>query len=473
MKKILCSIAILLATITLAGCVMPGTGTGKTKITFWHAMGQTNQVIIQEMIDSFVAAYPMFEVEQVSQGGYTDLRDKILYSVPVGEQPTIAQAYPDHVAAYLTAEAVVDLAKYVDSSAATSTQINYTTDPNWATTAAATQQIGWTAADKADFVQAFYQEGSVYGDGKMYCVPFNKSTEVLFYNKDFFQAYAADLAKYGVQADGSWNNPTWEQIEGIAAFYKTSAEYNALEESKKATAAGFSADSEANLFITLTQQWGGKYTGFDATGKGQYLFNNDQSKEAIGWFVENYKNGLFGTSTKFGTDYSSDAFKAMQCIMTIGSSAGASYNTTSAFTTGVTQYPQRADGQNKQVIQQGTNVCLFKSDDAMEELGGWLFMKWMTNYENALLWSTRTAYFPIRQSVYNSAEFQASVNDGSTKSQAQIIGWSQQSLFYTSEAFNGSSKARDEAEALVRAVLVGTPINEAYATAIQNCNAII
>lgn len=475
MKKFLCLMALLVASVSLVGCVIPGGGTnnGKTQITFWHAMGQTNQEIIQKMIDSFELAYPMFEVEQVSQGGYTDLRDKILYSVPVGEAPTIAQAYPDHIASYLSARALTNLEGYIDNTATVQSQLNYTADANWATTAQATEQIGWTAADKADFVQAFYQEGAVYGDGKMYCVPFNKSTEVLFYNKDFFELYAADLAQYGVGADGSWSNPTWEQIEGIAAFYKTTEVYNSLEATLKETAAGFSADSEANLFITLTQQWGGKYTGFDANGKGQYLFNNAESKTAIKWFADNYAAGLFGTSTRFGTDYSSDAFKAMQCIMTIGSSAGASYNTTSAFETGVAEYPQRANGQNKQVIQQGTNVCLFEKDNDLEELGGWLFMKWMTNFDNALLWCTETAYFPIRKSVYESAEFQTKVADGTTKSQAQIVGWSQQELFYTSEAFNGSSKARDEAEALVRAILVGTPIDEAYETAIKNCNALV
>ena len=307
----------------------------------------------------------------------------------------------------------------------------------------------------------------------MYCVPFNKSTEVLFYNLDFFQAHAADLAKYGVAADGSWTKPTWEQVEGIAQYYLTSEEYNALDAELKATAAGFSADSEANLFITLTQQWGGAYTSIAANGKGSYDFENAKSKEAISWFYNNYKNNLFGTSTKFGTDYSSDAFKAMQCIMTIGSSAGASYNTTSNFKTGVAEYPQRADGTNKQVIQQGTNICLFKNDNDLEELGGWLFMKWMTNFDNALLWCTETAYFPIRESVYNSTEFQGKVSDGSTASQAQKVGWSQQQYFYTSVAFMGSSNARDEVEALVQAVLVGTPIDEAYATAIKNCNKLV
>ena len=120
MKKFLCLIALLFASAGLVGCVVPGVtpggATGKTTITFWHAMGQSNQVIIQEMIDSFEKAYPMFEVEHYSQGGYTDLRDKILQSIPVGEAPTIAQAYPDHIANYLNAKAAQELDSYIDNT---------------------------------------------------------------------------------------------------------------------------------------------------------------------------------------------------------------------------------------------------------------------------------------------------------------------------------------------------------------------
>ena len=45
MKKFLCLIALLFASVGLVGCVVPGVtpgATGKTTITFWHAMGGVN-----------------------------------------------------------------------------------------------------------------------------------------------------------------------------------------------------------------------------------------------------------------------------------------------------------------------------------------------------------------------------------------------------------------------------------------------
>ena len=451
-------------------CKCADLGEEKVTITFWHAMGMSGYSFIQEMVESFEKAYPMFDVEAVSQGGYTDLKNKILYSLPVGEGPTIAQAHPDHIANYLNAYALTSLDEYINNSSKIGDIIKFPDNSSWVSGAEVQKQIGLTQADIDDFVDAFYAEGSAYGDNHMYSLPFAKSTDVLFYNKDFFKKYATELAQFGVQADGTWRNPTWDQVEGIAKFYPTTKEYAALDPTLKEVASGFSVDSEANLFITLTQQWGGKYTGFDADGKGQYLFNNAKSKEAISWFANNFNSGIFGTAQKFGTDYSSDAFKAMQCIMTTGSSAGASYNTTTNFETGVAEYPQRADGQNKNVIQQGTNVCLFERDNDLEELGGWLFMKWMTNYENALLMSLNSQFLPIRKSVYDSVEYQSSLENKDLRFQTRKVAWNQQPYFYTLEAFMGSSKARDEVEGLVRAVLVGTPIDQAYQNALDNCN---
>ena len=251
----------------------------------------------------------------------------------------------------------------------------------------------------------------------------------------------------------------------------------------KEVASGFSVDSEANLFITLTQQWGGEYTKFDANGKGQYAFNNSQSKAAMAFFKENFDKGYFASATYFGADYSSDAFKAQQCIMTIGSSAGASYNspTDGSFEAGVAAYPQK-DMNNAQVIQQGTNVSLFKCSNPQEELAGWLFMKFLTNFDSALRWCTETAYFPIRKDVLNSTEYAEHISGiirdettgelierPNTVQLAQKVGLTQQGWFYSNVAFKGSSAARDNAEIIVDQILYGNKsIDDAYKEAMND-----
>lgn len=451
MKKFLTLLIMLIALVSVASCA-PTTQNGEildpsqidtskeTVVTFYHANGANLQVVIQDIIDRFEEEmYKQYgvrvTVEQTSQGDYDTLRQTIASSIAAGNQPTVAQTYPDHVSLYLEGEAVKALDEYIEHA-------EYGLEGN--------------KNDSYGFIDRFWAEGSIYDEkGTIYSIPFNKSTEVLFYNKDLF-------AKYG------WEAPkTWDDVIEICEAWKQTTEYqNAKNEGKKV--GGIGIDSEANFFITLIQQWGGQYTGFE-NGKGAYLFDNPQAKAALNWLVEEFNKGNTVTSTHLGTNYCSDAFKAVQLPMTIGSSAGASYNvpTDGSFTTGVAAYPQMAGASEdeKQVIQQGTNITLFECKDKQEELFGWLFMKYLTNYESALDWTLRTAYFPTRKDVAASKEYQEYISqmvyDEEGNGQYEydpikevcVVGLAQANYFYTSVAFPGSAKARTEGELIIQEIL--------------------
>lgn len=484
MKRFLSCILVFVFCLTLVGCnnnknkkdheIPEELSKDLIEVEFWHAMGEANQKLIAKIIDNFEKEYQEMgyniKVTQTSLGNYTTLRDSITSNIAAGDQPTLAQTYPDHVALYLAGDAVRELDSYNESK--------------WG-----------LGEDEEQYIDGFFAEGKIYDDkGTLYSLPFNKSTELLYYNKTMFE-------KYG------WEAPkTWDDVVTIAEAFKQTTEYANFVKAKTPVAA-FSYDSGANLFITFTQQWGGEYTGYENTtgngsqmGAGWILFNNAKSKEALKFYYDNYKAGNMVTSAFFGTEYSSDAFKLGQCIMTLGSSAGAGYNVPAdkSFEVGVTTYPQK-DLNNPQVIQQGTNVTLFKCEDAQEELAGWLFLKYLTNYESALIWVTGydeyqniageiidpaegTAYFPIRKDVYSSQKYQDYVAGKEEDAQGNVkynptvknlaakIGFDQSEWFFTNVAFDGSSIARDEVENLVSRLLyndhsgknIDDVINELY-----------
>ena len=461
MKKFLTLLIMLIALVSVASCGGNTNNSGdilepdqidkskETVVTFYHAMGAANQAVIQAIIENFQE--DMYEqygvrvtVEQTSQGDYDTLRQTIASSLSVGEQPTIAQAYPDHVSLYLQGRAVSSLDKYIEHEK---------------------YGLEGSASDSYGFIDRFWAEGSIYdAEGTIYSIPFNKSTEVLFYNKDLFDKY-------------DWEVPeTWDDVIEICNAWKTTTEYqNAKDAGKKV--GGIGIDSEANFFITLIQQWGGEYTGFNKNGVGEYRFDNPQAKAALNWLVEEFNNGNTVTATYLGTKYCSDAFKAVQLPMTLGSSAGATYNvvTDGSFVTGVAPYPQMAGASEdeKQVIQQGTNVTLFECGDKQEELFGWLFMKYLTNYESALKWTLETAYFPIRKDVAASKEYQQyisqiiydengnpqlddngqPVKEYDAVKEVCVVGLAQADYYYTSVAFPGSALARSEGEFVIKAIL--------------------
>ena len=495
MKKFLSFILVFVLCFVLVGCGVGNSGGGNTddveipaeltkepiEVEFWHAMGKDNVALIARIIDNFEREYAAkgynINVVQQSLGDYTALRDAVTSNIAAGTQPTIAQTYPDHVALYIAGQAMQELDSYADHEV-------------W----------GFAEGEREQYIDGFYAEGKIYdGAGTLYSLPFNKSTEVLYYNKTMFENEGWDVPR------------TWDEVVEIAEAFAETTEYADLKKAGK-DVAGFSYDSESNLFITFTQQWGGEYTGYENTtgngtkvGTGYLLFDNAKSKEAIKFYYDQFQKGNMVTTSFFGTNYSSDAFKAGQCIMTLGSSAGAKYNNPEdeSFEVGVAAYPQK-DINNPQVIQQGTNVSLFKCADPQEELAGWLFLKYLTNYESAMIWVTGTpaytnidgaevpgtvgtSYFPIRKDVLNSDQYKEYISgkqvagDGSVEYKPSLqnlaaqVGLQQQDWFFTNVAFDGSSAARDRVGALVKGLLtedhgdknIDDVIDEAYEYAID------
>ena len=505
MKKLLSFVCIFTALFLVVGCGggdnENGEGTSgmhelldlseadlktlSAEVTFWHAMGQSNQVVIDKIIKVFNEVYPNIKVTHSSQGGYTDLRDKIAKGIRIGNKPTIAQVYPDHVSLYLEAnqngkyEGVRELDSYVSH-----------------------KTYGLSDAQINDYVQSYFAEGKIYDNkGTLYSLPFNKSTEVLFINATWFEEKGL-LEKYNLgtiqHSDDSsvfvaneGAHLSWEDIEEIGQFFVTQPEYTSLSAAEKVENYAFSYDSEGNMFITLTQQWGGEYTKLTGENEGAFVFDNAQSKAMVQWYQNAFKAGYFVTASAWGDPdaYTSDRFVNGQVKMVIGSSAGASYNNPGdKFVLGVLPYPQREASDKEYVIQQGTNVALFNCATAEEELAGWLFIKFLTTWTEGLdvekqptyIWCTETGYFPILTSLRNSTQYsnflegkklvdgQYVQEEQSLAAKVSVVGWDQRDAFYTSPSFPGTSTCRDEVENLIEAVLYGgVSIEQAYNKAIK------
>ena len=81
-------------------------------------------------------------------------------------------------------------------------------------------------------------------------------------------------------------------------------------------------DSEANWFITMCEQYGLPYTS--AKNGEHFKFNTAEHRAFVEEFRDWYAKGYVTTEEIYGT-YTSALFTAQNSFMTIGSSAGASY----------------------------------------------------------------------------------------------------------------------------------------------------
>lgn len=434
-----------------ANFTVPAGGYDGSEVTikFYHTMGQNLTAVLDAHIASFNVLYPNIHIVHEQVGGYDDVRDQISTEITASNQPNIAYCYPDHVALYNMANAVVQLDNLI-ASTETVTRADGTTET-----------LGLTAEQKNDFIKGYYEEGQQFGDGFMYTMPFSKSTEVLYYNKTFFDEHELTVPT------------TWDELETVCRAIK------AID--PKSIPLGY--DSEANWFITMCEQLGSPYTSADENN--HFLFDNQTNKDFVSRIRGWYNEGLVTTQTIYGA-YTSGLFTDLtaesRSYISIGSSAGATHQRPSKdsetgqypFEVGIATIPQ-ANPSAPKVISQGPSVCIFNKSNPQEVVASWLFVKYLTtSIEFQAEFSMVSGYVPVLKSVVSNpgyATFLNGANGGSNIAALSAkICMEQQEAYYTSPAFNGSSKARDEVGALLVTCLKdGTDIDTAFRSAIAEC----
>ena len=459
------TLAMVLGVFTLTGCREKGEDYSNfevsieefdpntsVEITFTHTMGAKLQDVLNAYIEEFNKIYPNITITHQSAGGWSDINGQINTEIAGGNQPNIAYCYPDHVAMYNIAKAVVKLDSLIESDAAVTG-----TD----------EIIGLTEAQKADFIESYYNEGLVYGDDYMYTMPLNKSTEVLYYNKTFFEENNLTVPT------------TWEELWDVCAKIK--------EIDPECYPLGY--DAEDNWFITLCEQLGTDFTS--AADGGQYLFNNAENRAFVKELREYYQKGYFTTQELYG-GYTSNLFVEQQdtnCYMCVGSSGGASYQMsngdtddgTYAFEVGVAPIPQ-ANPDNQKVISQGPSLCILRGANTTDEqvIASWLFVKFLcTNVDFQAEFSMTSGYMPVLKSVTENENYAAWLAKGDgygyLVAKCVQVGIDGRDNYFVSPAFRGSSKAREQVGALLLKCLstetsdVDSLINQAFQDAIDEC----
>lgn len=434
-------------------------------IEIWHAMGESNQALLQKYADSFKEIYPNVTVViPAGVGNYDTLKTNTINAITANDMPNLIQGYPDHVAEYLNGKAVVKLDPYINS---TQWGLNGDDDIN-------------------DIIGSYLEENSQYdAAGTYYSLPFNKSTEVMIFNKTVFDELDIDYPE------------TWQDIIAAApalkAYGDAQAEAKLLKDNPSATAAEIAAakklivpasyDSTGNAFITFTRQFGGAYTSINfSTFKGQLLWNDNAQTTAAMQFLKDNKH-IITLPEYWDQQYASTPFVNEQTFVTIGSSAGIRYNIPATdpttgeplFEIGVAPVPYNANyPELKAVIQQGTNISLMDTGSEQEKLASWLFLKHLISLENTIDWAMNTGYLPVRTSAYTSATYQEFLNNPTANqlpiSMAANAAYAQSTYMFFDPAFIGSSRARTQVGLALERIMIGdgniaAALQEAYTEA--------
>lgn len=392
-KKLL---ALGLSVAMMTGCSSNSGSNGNTdivteitepvEITFWHAMNGAMEKVLTDLTNTFNDANPNITVVLQNQSSYKDLQQKLTLSMASPNQlPTLTQAYPDWMINPINDEMILDLKPYIENSVL-------------------------KFDDYADLLPSFMEPVTI--DGKIYGMPFNKSTEVIWYNKTLLTDLGLDVPT------------TYEELATVS---------KAIYDAKGIAGAGF--DALSNYYTTYLKNEG-------KTFEPSFDVESDASVNAVDYYLNGVKDGSLRIA---GIDnYLSGPFGSELVGMYIGSNAGESFVKQAAagkFEVGAAPYPA------KYKMQQGTDLYVFDTASAEQKTAAYLYLKFLTSTENQIDWGIKTGYIPVRQSAIDSDAYQ-----GSDSLVAPILAEATKNM-YTNPVLPGADSAYRESATMLEGVL--------------------
>ncbi|MDY0177711.1 MAG: extracellular solute-binding protein, partial [Erysipelotrichia bacterium] len=490
-----------------------------TTINMITGFGSAVNSALTPLLDDFTALTGI-NVDYETKGGYKNLQTAInLAATNLSQLPQVANGYPDHFAGYISSNIQLRLNGLIEND-----KNRNITEPGSYVNGNGETVTTLPRLDYEDFYSDYVLENETLefddeGNGYILGIPFNKSTEVMVYNKTLFDwaqstAGKAILTSWGV---GDIFVPeTWADVKAVGVelrklvLHKDSANKTVIGNylgtdgviyaTETSFPAGvslafsghdigeadkfrpFSYDSTENLVTTLIRQYGGELTTIDATqtGKGYVNFNDADTKQITINALEMIQElwdlkviGIASTPWEDSTGYCSNAFKAGQSVMNVGSSGGL-VNLTGKFALGIAPIPYK-DVEHKFVLSQGTNLALFQvptndSDRERKLVAAWKLIVFLSQAENATF-TSQSGYFPTGEKVANSDIYQDWLNNpgGSAIDKANNDAGKVNGLIYNNDdlgwtkfvdpGFRGSSDIRDEI-----GLIPGYMFNEEYPT---------
>ena len=357
-------------------------------VTFYHCMGAQLRGALDNSITEFNRLYPNIRISAEPKGSYPNLYSFISTKIDEGEAPSLAYCMPDHVLSYIEKDAILPLDNWIESTK---------------TVQGSHEAMGFTEAQLNDF-RGYYLEGSIYTqDGTMYSLPFLRATDLLYYNKTYFEEHRLSVPT------------TWDEMEATcAAILEIEGKKEGGLQENPCIPLGIYSDS--NWFITRAMQLGSDFS--TKKQNGVYPFHNPTNRA----FMEEFYNwciNRYATTHEVFDDYPDSLFKETdssmeKSFMCIASSAAASTlcpaptDGNYPFEVGVAAIPQEANSSYPAaVLSQGPSLCLFKQENSQEMAAAWLFAKFITTHvpTQATL-SMLSGYTSVLQSVVENAVYQ-------------------------------------------------------------------
>ncbi len=410
------------------------------EISFWakNDTNATQVAIYEQAIEDFQALYPNVHVNLRLYTDYGRIYNDVITNIATGTTPNVCITYPDHIATYLTGEnSVVPLdALFADEAYGLGGA-----------------QLRFESTSREELIPQFLEECRI--NGQTYAVPYMRSTEACYVNKDFVEALG-----YTLPETLTWDF-VWEVSEAAAekngdGTYKLNGQNVLLP---------FIYKSTDNMMIQLLRQAGAGYS----TDSGEILLFNDTVRDFLTQIAGHTAKGAFSTFKISG--YPANFLNAGQCVFAVDSTAGATWMGSDAplvdisedklvrFETAVLPIPQ-LDPEHPQMISQGPSVCVFNKADPQEVLASWLFTQYLLTDRVQIAYAKTEGYVPVTSKARQNPEYRDYLaREGEDQDEHYAVKLQATRLLlehtedtFVTPVFNGSASLRDAAGQLIEDV---------------------
>lgn len=418
--------------------------TSKTyEITFW-AKSDSNKAqteIYKKAIADFEAIYPNITVKLRLYNDYMKIYNDVITNISTNTTPNVCITYPDHIATYLTGtNTVVPLDELFD-------------DEKYGLGGS---DVRFDSVKKDEIIQKYLNE--CYFNGSYYAIPYMRSTEACYVNKDYVEALGYTLPE----------KLTWDFIWEVSEAATAKNDDGTYKLNGQNVMIPFIYKSTDNMMIQMLEQLGAGYIDDD----GNVLMFNETTEELLYEIAEHAESGAFSTFAI--SSYPANFLNAGQCVFAIDSTGGATWMGTDApfsdiseeniveFETVVMEIPQ-FDTENPKMISQGPSICIFNKEDDGEVLASWLFAQYMITNDVQIAYAKTEGYAPVTICARESEEYidylsREGENDNEAehydiKIKATKLLLNNTDNTFVTPVFNGSASVRDAAGQLIENVV--------------------
>jgi sn-glycerol 3-phosphate transport system substrate-binding protein len=333
----------------------------KTELTMYYpvSVGGALTKVVDSIVDDFEQENPDIDVKAIYAGNYNDARVKALAALNSGQPAQLSVMFSIDVHELMDLDAIVPFDDVISTSA----------DRQWL----------------KSFHPALMENGMV--NDKTYGIPFQRSTIVMYYNKDMFRAAGLDPEK----APSNWK----ELVEMGKKLTKKDSNGNVTQWGAMIPSTGY----PYWMFGALTKEKGHKL--MNQAGNKTY-FDDPKAIAALEFWKDlgNKHQVMPKGMIEWGT-LRQNFLEEKTAIMWHSTGNLTAVKNAASFDFGVAMLP--ADTERGSPTG-GGNFYLFKNATTEEKQAALKLVKFMTSPQQAAKWSIETGYMGVSPAAYETKE---------------------------------------------------------------------